>query len=216
MNKESAGDRIRARRKELKLTQKALAAKVGVSHVAVSQWEKDETVPRGENLLRVSEALGCAPAWIVDGEGEIFNFASPPANFCSVPVIPYAQAAHWTADYLLRYPEHDVEFVQSNMDLSASAFALVLQGSAMAPEFYQGDCVIIEPAIFPLPGDFVAAKNGDEAVFMKYRPRGVINGENLFELVPLNEDYPVLRSHQCPLHIIGTMVEHRRYRRRDA
>ncbi|WP_353247401.1 helix-turn-helix domain-containing protein [Pantoea stewartii] len=33
----------RARRKELRLTQKDLASKVGVSHVSISQWEKDET-----------------------------------------------------------------------------------------------------------------------------------------------------------------------------
>lgn len=216
MNRDTAGDRVRTRRKELKLTQKALASRVGVSHVAISQWEKDETVPRGENLLRLAEALGCAPAYIVDGEGQIFNFTSAPANFCSVPVISPALAARWTVDYLLQHPDCDVEFLQSNMHLSASAFALVLQGSAMTPDFREGDCVIIEPAISPLPGDFVVARNGEEAIFLKYRPRGLIDGEQQFELVPLNEDYPVLRSHQSSVQLIGTMVEQRRYRRRTA
>lgn len=216
MTTESAGDRVRVRRKELKLTQKMLSAKVGVSHVAISQWEKDETVPRGENLLRLAEALGCAPAWIVDGEGQLFNFTLAAANFCSVPVISRAQAREWTADYLLQHPESDVEFIQSNMALSASAFALILQGSAMEPEFREGDCVIIEPAIFPLPGDFVVARHGEETLFLKYRPRGLVNGEQQFELVPLNEDYAVIRSQQSPLNIIGTMVEQRRYRRRSA
>ncbi|WP_445235325.1 helix-turn-helix domain-containing protein [Erwinia sp. MYb416] len=38
MKNTSVGERIRALRKELRLTQKDLAAKVGVSHVSISQW----------------------------------------------------------------------------------------------------------------------------------------------------------------------------------
>lgn len=57
MKNETLGDRIRLRRKSLQLTQKQLAQQVKVSHVAISQWEKEETLPRGENLLRLAEAL---------------------------------------------------------------------------------------------------------------------------------------------------------------
>lgn len=35
-----------------------------------------------------------------------------------------------------------------------------------------------------------------------------------FELVPLNSDYPTLSSENTPLMIIGTMIEHRIYRRK--
>ena len=38
-------------------------------------------------------------------------------------------------------------------------------------------------------------------------------GEQVIELVPLNEDFPSLRSDYTPLFIIGTMMEHRRYRK---
>mgnify|MGYP004716968083 FL=1 len=61
----------------------------------------------------------------------------------------------------------------------------------------------------------MVAKNGeDEALFKKYRPRGIINGQEVYELVPLNEDYPTLRSDSSKIRIIGTMMEHRKYRRR--
>jgi SOS-response transcriptional repressor LexA len=68
----------------------------------------------------------------------------------------------------------------------------------------------------PRPGDFVVAKNsGQEAVFKQYRERGVDEaGHTLFELVPLNTFYPVLRSDVQHLNIVGTMIEHRKYRRR--
>jgi SOS-response transcriptional repressor LexA len=61
----------------------------------------------------------------------------------------------------------------------------------------------------------VVAKNSqEEATFKKYRPRGVNEqGEQVIELVPLNDDFPSLRSDYTPLQIIGTMMEHRRYRK---
>jgi len=86
----------------------------------------------------------------------------------------------------------------------------------MLPEFREGDMVIIDPAVEPSPGDYVVAQNDDnEATFKKFRPRGVNErGQQVFELVPLNEDYPSLRSDCVSIRIIGTMVEHRRYRTR--
>ena len=62
----------------------------------------------------------------------------------------------------------------------------------------------------------MVAKNGDdEATFKKYRPRAVdARGSMVFELVPLNDDYPIIRSDVTPVRIVGTMVEHRKYRRR--
>lgn len=96
------------------------------------------------------------------------------------------------------------------------AFGLEIEGDSMLPEFRPGDLVIIEPEWEPRPGEFVAAKNGkDEATFKKYRQRSVdADGTIVFELVPLNDDYPTLRSDITPLVIIGVMAEHRRKTRR--
>ena len=86
----------------------------------------------------------------------------------------------------------------------------------MLPEFRPGDRVLIDPDVLPNPGDFVAARNTkQEATFKKYRVRGIDeSGNEIFELVPLNENYPVLRSDQHHLVVIGTMIEHRRKFRR--
>ncbi|MFM9785689.1 LexA family protein, partial [Streptomyces scabiei] len=64
--------------------------------------------------------------------------------------------------------------------------------------------------------EFVVAKNGGaQATFKKYRPTWIDpKGCQHFELVPLNDDYPVINSDQQPLTIIGVMIEHRIYRRK--
>lgn len=55
----SFGDRIRTLRKERDLTQLQLAEYVGVSQTAVAAWEKGKReVPKGDNLLKLAEALG--------------------------------------------------------------------------------------------------------------------------------------------------------------
>ncbi|WP_334471073.1 helix-turn-helix domain-containing protein [Arsenophonus sp. PmNCSU2021_1] len=69
MEIKSIGQRIRLRRKELQLTQKQLGKRVGVSHVAISQWEKEETEPNGDNLLSLADALMCTPEYIIRGKG---------------------------------------------------------------------------------------------------------------------------------------------------
>lgn len=62
------GERIRARRKELQLTQRALAKLVKVAHVTISQWETGDSEPGGKNLFALSDALQCSPTWILYGD----------------------------------------------------------------------------------------------------------------------------------------------------
>lgn len=92
------------------------------------------------------------------------------------------------------------------------AFGLEIDGDSMVPDYQPGDIVIIEPEWQPRPGDCVAARNGkQEATFKKYRLRGInADGNDIFELVPINEDYPTVRSDETPLTIIGVMAESRR------
>ncbi|WP_148723575.1 helix-turn-helix domain-containing protein, partial [Escherichia coli] len=51
------GERIRYRRKNLKYTQRSLAKALKISHVSVSQWERDDSEPTGKNLFALSKVL---------------------------------------------------------------------------------------------------------------------------------------------------------------
>lgn len=133
-----------------------------------------------------------------------------------VPVISYVQAGLMTEAIDPYALGQGFEKIMTDVDVSESAFGLVIKGKSMLPDFAEGDRVVVDPMVQPLPGDFVVAKNGEEeATFKKYRPRGTNDrGEMVFELVPLNDDFPTLNSERDHMRIIATMVEHRRYRRR--
>lgn len=64
------GERIRARRKELKHTQRTLAKALKISHVSVSQWERDDSEPTGKNLLALTKVLQCSPLWVLYGDDD--------------------------------------------------------------------------------------------------------------------------------------------------
>lgn len=68
MKKLTIGERIRARRKELDFTQRSLAKALKISHVSVSQWERDDSDPTGKNLFALAKVLQCSPTWILFGD----------------------------------------------------------------------------------------------------------------------------------------------------
>ena len=146
------------------------------------------------------------------------NIAEPQSTRL-IPVLSYVQAGNLT-----NYDSFDRaagEFPNCNF-ISVDAdypecFALIIKGNSMEPLFKEDDIIIVEPYVDPHPGDFVVARRdsdfsfGTETTFKKYRTRGINRyGNPIFELVPLNEDYPTFNSETDHLIIVGVMIEHRR------
>jgi SOS-response transcriptional repressor LexA len=137
-----------------------------------------------------------------------------------VPILDYTQAWQWT-ESSEPYPITDrTEVIWTSLDqLSDRTFGLVIEGESMAEEFYPSEIVIVDPEITPNPGDYVVAKlnKDDKVIFRKYRLRGPNEaGKPAIELAPLNENYATsVIDSKNPGRIIGTMVEHRKFRRTD-
>ncbi len=222
MNDMNLSDRIREAIQHSGKSQAQIATDTGKSPGAVSQWLDGSTKSlRADTAAALERATGYSAAWLVTGKGtkiaiNVPNIEPAPVGGKAIPLISYVQAGVWT-DVVDNYqPGAADEFLLTDLELSGNAFALEIKGDSMLPEFKPGDRVIIDPTISPQPGDYVVAKNGDdEATFKKFRPRSVNeHGDTVFELVPLNEDYPSMRSDITPIRIVGTMVEHRKYRKR--
>lgn len=213
--------RLYAAARELKgiRGQSDLARELNTSPQTVNNWEVRGISKRG--LLHIQTTLGISASWIESGEGKTFvqdksNVVAAQIGARQIPLISYVRAGHWAGAVDPFQPNDAHEWLMTDLDMSDNAFALEIKGDSMLPEFAQGDRVIIDPGVKPRPGDYVVAKNGDdEATFKKYRLRSINeHGVDVFELVPLNPDYPSMRSDVTPITIVGTMVEVRKYRRR--
>lgn len=191
-----------------------LASICNVTPKAVSKWLNAETMPSTANIYLLAKFLGVTPEWLTYGTD---NVAPAKVGSTKIPLISYIQAGQWTGIDDFRETCGDYEYILTDLDVSDDAFALEIKGDSMAPDFLEGDVVIIDPNEPPHAGEFVAAINGNyEATFKKYRPLGEVDnfGREHFELIALNPDYPKLSTLKQEIRIIGTMVEHRIYRRK--
>jgi transcriptional regulator with XRE-family HTH domain len=62
------GTRLRAARKEMMLTQKALADKVGAKHNSVSDWENGKNMPDPDTIVSLCEVLGLDAGYLLRSE----------------------------------------------------------------------------------------------------------------------------------------------------
>lgn len=156
----------------------------------------------------IGDSLPNAGSRMYEEPGERFDKNVTPAGRRRIPVISYVQAGMMTEVVDPFALGGGLETVEAPLGCSERTFGLRIEGNSMEPRFREGDVVIIDPELAPQPGDFVVGKNGkEEATFKKYRPRGIDeNGNEVFELAPLNDDYPTLHSKRDGLVIVGVCV----------
>lgn len=71
------GQRIRAKRKELHLTQVDIKRQTSISNGNLSEMENGNTLPSAGALMALSQALGVTTDWILFGENSKSNNTNP-------------------------------------------------------------------------------------------------------------------------------------------
>ena len=106
-----------------------------------------------------------------------------------VPLISWVQAGHW-CEISDQFPPGDAErWEVTTARVSASAFALRIEGDSMEPAIPRGSIVIVDPAVEATNGRVVVVRqNGDSEATIK---RLVIEGGVKY-LKPDNPRYPIM------------------------
>ncbi|MEE9871577.1 MAG: S24 family peptidase [Delftia lacustris] len=208
-----ASDLTRTKKQLAQLCQDALG--VPCTPQTVNGWFKTGRMDK-KWIPVLADVLGVNLLSGNDGPPFDANVRPAAVGMRAYPVISKIQAGRVKERTAPYEPGDGYAVVFGDDDASPWAFFLEIEGDSMLPDFNEGDLALIDPEVVPRPGDYVAAKNSKrESTFKKYRVRGITdNGHEIFELVPLNPDYPVIRSDEHQLVVIGTMIEHRRKFRR--
>ncbi len=197
-------EKIISLRKQLNMTQRQLAAKIGVSHVTISQWESGATSPKGRNLVKLAEILGVSASDLTCGS------VDPTRGIKSAeyPVLGVVSAGAFRE----ARQEHYSETLESTKNHSDESFWLIVDGHSMtAPQgtgitFPEGMYILVDPNREPTNGSFVVAycSEKNEATFKKLS----IEPEGNF-LVPLNPDraYSRVNMSEAFCEIAGVVVD---------
>lgn len=166
MNLDTISDRIKRRRKELKLTQKELATFIGISAASVTQWELGYTSPSGKNLWKLSEILKCEVDWLLYGKekpqpesnaewlGAIEPWDSEtPLSPSEVEIPFFTEVALSAGNGAYAVRENDgpkLRFSKSSLRKAnvhaANAVCVNVTGSSMEPAIYDGSTIGIDTA----------------------------------------------------------------------
>lgn len=221
------------------ISQSELGRIAGIKQPSVASWLSGRTKNmKSGPALAICSKLPINQNWLVNGVGEPLksdqsetvpvvtgNVEPVRGHMKRIPILSYVEAGNPNGVGQIHARQTALEngdFIWVDEELPDACFALRVVGHSMEPDFQPGDVLVIDPTINPIPGDFVVASRVSrasdelETTFKKYRPRGYDeHGREIFELVPLNDDYPKYDSRIEQLTITGVLVEHRRsYRRR--
>lgn len=165
-------DLIRARRKQLGLSEQQLADKVGVSRGAVQQWELGKTAPKRGNQQAVADALGISVAdlmalEITTSKVHVSTSAEDRTEFMAamgaVPLISWIQAGAWS-DVADPYALGDAEdWLPCPARHGARTYCLRVRGESMfnpggSPSYANGDIIFVDPDREARPGDRVVVR----------------------------------------------------------
>jgi len=200
---DTIGQRVYSRRKELKLTQTAVAAMIGVSSASLTYWERDEIEPKNKNLAALARALDCAPDYLLHGatsgkQGSIASVHSRVRLINWDAVLESGAEEEKNAEDWLYYPRQ----------CGSKTFALIVSNDSMVSphpnnkSYPSGTTIFVDPEASITDGSRVIAQVGNAAqvTFKEYRK----DGGNSY-LIPINPQYPTTIVDDDTI-LIGTVI----------
>lgn len=199
------GSRIRAVRKNKKITQKELADKIGISQTAIALWENGSRSTSLDLIDEIAECLDISAGYLLFGEKE--DVPAPRIKRKGVIINVLGRVAAGVPIEAIT-DIIDTEEITGEMAKTGEFFGLQIKGDSMEPRMAEGDVVIVRQQDDAESGDIVIATiNGDEATCKRLRKY-----RDGIELVSNNPSYePMFFSNddivEKPVKIIGKVVE---------
>ncbi|MGF6166318.1 SOS-response transcriptional repressor LexA [Pseudomonas sp. 2725] len=207
-------ERIKSARNHAKLTQKALALKVGVEQPVISQLETGKNL-QSAHLPKIAHACGVNAIWLSENIGPMTGAPLSQSNVGSTrqpiesfryPVISWVAAGAWAEAIEPFPPGFSDRYELSDYNSKGPAFWLEVKGDSMTSpvgmSITEGTLILVDTEADVQSGKLVVAKlaDSDQATFKKL----VDDGGRRY-LKPLNPAYPTeMCAENC--RIVGVVV----------
>ena len=216
-------EKLKARRKELKLTQKEIAEQLGISFQAYSAWERGvkepskEKVAQLENILKVPkgyftqiEIVRLYHSLSKQGQEKVVLYArnlSQEEQDQKVTVMPERLYEYRVYERMSAgigasvYDDQNFDTVYFNEEL-AHDFASWVSGDSMEPKYQNGSVALIRETGFDYDGAVYAVVCNNQTYIKR-----VYREENGLRLVSINPKYKdIFISYEEDPRIVGIIV----------
>lgn len=209
-------ERIVRRAKHLKLKQIDIVNFTKASAATVNKWFNHLNDPSSKYIEDLAKALSVSVNWILTGEDnkEIKSNVEElkEGKLRRIPVLNWVQAGEFSDVCDNVYD--DFEYIYDDGKLGNHIYAARVRGDSMEPLFFENDLLIINQERKARAGDYVIAvvEHDNQATFKRFKPCGLDpkTKEEFFQLVPLNDFYPVVDSRFTGFSIRGVVIKHER------
>lgn len=216
-------EKLKARRKELKMTQKDIADQLGISYQAYSAWERGVKAPSKEKVQRLEQILRVPKGYFT--EIEIVRLYNTLSNKGKNQVVEYARdlvqkektrqvmsVSEKLYEYRVYekmsagigasvYDDRNYDIVYFNEEL-AHDFASWVSGDSMEPKYQNGSVALIRETGFDYDGA-VYAIVCDNQTYIKR----VYREEEGLRLVSINPRYDdIFISYDEDPRVVGVIV----------
>lgn len=197
-------ERLKALRKERKLSQAALSAQLGVTQQAVGKWETGRSTPDPATVARLAALLGTTTDVLLGVSPAPQDFGGPVGAYMEspVPVVGSVRAGYGALAF-----EEDYGTEPAPVKDPENYFYLVVKGDSMEPRISDGDLALVRRQTTLDNGDLGVMVYGldGEGTLKKYIQRG--NAVVLHPFNPAYEDLVIKGEELDHLYIAGKVVE---------
>lgn len=216
-------DKLKARRKELKLTQKDIADQLGISYQAYSAWERGIKEPSKEKVNRLEQLLKVPKGYFT--EIEVVRLYNTLSNKGKNQVVEYARdlvqkektrqvmsVSEKLYEYHVYekmsagigasvYDNRNYDTVYFNEEL-AHDFASWVSGDSMEPKYQNGSVALIRETGFDYDGAVYAVVCNNQTYIKR-----VFREEDGLRLVSINPKYEdIFISYDEDPRVVGVIV----------
>lgn len=197
-------EQLKARRKELKMTQKDIADQLGISYQAYSAWERGVKEPSKEKIKRLEQILRVPKGYFTEteivrlynvlsnkGQNQVLEYTRRLVQEESRKIVTISENLYEYHVYEKMsagigasvYDNRNYDTVYFNEEL-AHDFASWVSGDSMEPKYHNGSVVLIRETGFDYDGAVYAVLWNSQTFIKK-----VYREEEGLRLVSINKDY---------------------------
>ncbi|WP_455462794.1 LexA family transcriptional regulator [Streptococcus salivarius] len=215
-------EKLKDRRKELKMTQKEIADKLGISYQAYSAWERGVKEPSEEKVSQLEKILTVPKGYFTEieivrlynvlsnkGQNQVLEYARDLVREESSKVVSIAESRFEYHVYERMsagigasvYDDRNYDTVYFNEEL-AHDFASWVSGDSMEPKYQNGSVALIRETGFDYDGAIYAVVCNSQTYIKR-----VYREEEGLRLVSINPKYKdIFISYDEDPRVVGIIV----------